>query len=438
MNPGKSAVGLYLMVMGLVIFTGNRHHAVFAQEPQQQRKPYVFVTLGGPDDGGDFGPKTPGTKTSGIQEALDYAHQHYRDVYIWGGRHGIHDGKAADNPVYNLEQTLHIPWSQDFRLDGGHYILNYSHPTGDAVVIDSQMNCSYKFGLIVAGTSGAGVRIRPTNPGPDDMIVIQASEFEFAAVCSGGTGIAIDATHGPILNSRIFAEETNTQKIAVHLTGTRGITNNSIEVMYSNQYHATDDCTSLKVGDPDSQGITLNRFTMSCHSPAGAYFDQETKRFTSMENFKMPEGAIGLDLYAQSNYFVLSFLGQKRAKGMDIIFQPQSRDNTIFALNLPNGVTNLATVPTNRIVPNFPVGFAVDTPDVPTSGKFLTNRSSYTVEALIINPGAVTDWTLTDATGTAQTITAPLTPGQTFSLEPADQIQFNYTQPPTWRFKALR
>jgi hypothetical protein len=50
---------------------------------QDKRKPYVFVTLEGPDDGGDFGPNTPGTKTSGIQEALNYAHEHCRDVYIF-------------------------------------------------------------------------------------------------------------------------------------------------------------------------------------------------------------------------------------------------------------------------------------------------------------------------------------------------------------------
>ena len=39
------------------------------------RKPYIFVTLDGPDDGGDFGRNTPGTKTSGIQEALNYTHE---------------------------------------------------------------------------------------------------------------------------------------------------------------------------------------------------------------------------------------------------------------------------------------------------------------------------------------------------------------------------
>ena len=42
-------------------------------------RPFVYVTLEGPDDGGDFEPSTPGTRTSGIQEALDYAIANCRD-----------------------------------------------------------------------------------------------------------------------------------------------------------------------------------------------------------------------------------------------------------------------------------------------------------------------------------------------------------------------
>jgi len=53
---------------------------------------YLVVTPGGPEDGGDFGPKTPGTKTSGLQEALDRAHEEVKDVYIAGG--GVNGNKV--------------------------------------------------------------------------------------------------------------------------------------------------------------------------------------------------------------------------------------------------------------------------------------------------------------------------------------------------------
>jgi len=336
-------------------------------------KPYVYVTLGGPEDGGDFGPKTPGTKTGGIQEALDYAHKHHRDVYVWGGRCGVYKGKPDCGGVYELQETLKIPWNQDFRMDGGHYILNYSRETGDAVVIDSQMNCHYKLGLIVSASSGVGVRIAPQTPGPDDISVVESSEFEFSAICSRGTGVMLSAEEGPILNGRFFAEETNTGKRAVFLTGTRGIINNSIEVMYNNQYHAVAPCICLQVGDLKSKNITHNRFQMSVYAPVGLYLDPVTKRFEVLEDSEIYEGTTGAQIFAQNNQFTLSFYGRKRPPGTDVIFEASAKDNTIRALNLPNGITNNATTPTNRIILSRPAGFAVSTPPFPGSGKTLVN-----------------------------------------------------------------
>ena len=78
-----------------------------------RRKPYVLVTLEGPEDGGDFGPHTPGTKTSGIQEALDYAHAHCRDVFIFGGRGGVHAGTEVEPG--NGNYSGYLPSGGSFR-----------------------------------------------------------------------------------------------------------------------------------------------------------------------------------------------------------------------------------------------------------------------------------------------------------------------------------
>ena len=75
-------------------------------------KPWVQVTLQGPEDGGDFGPLTPGTRTSGLQEAIDCAHAQGRDVYIWGGRGGLHRGEGLPGNIYALDEPLRIPWSR--------------------------------------------------------------------------------------------------------------------------------------------------------------------------------------------------------------------------------------------------------------------------------------------------------------------------------------
>ncbi|MBI4551144.1 MAG: hypothetical protein HY710_02665 [Candidatus Latescibacteria bacterium] len=438
---------------------------------EARRKPYVFVTLQGPDDGGDFGPNTPGTKTSGIQEALDYAHAHCRDVYIWGGRGGMHDGEGMPYNIYTLDETLRVPWSQDFRVDGGNALFAYQKTTGHAIHIDSQMNCRYKFGLITSQSPDAAVAIKPETPGPDDFVVVTASLFDFSAVVSShpdGVGILIDSSKGPIINSLIFAEETNTVGTGVYVTDNGGvgqwISNNRIHVPYGNQYHATGRCTGLRLGDPGSQKIVHNRFEMSFHAPRGAHFDSERKRYVIIEDF-VPDDAIGADIFAQRNVLTFSLFG-KRAPGQDIVFEPDSRDNTVFAFDLPNGITNKARMPTNKVVPNWTVGFDVPTPPMPASGDEVVNTNPYTMQVIILTPGAVSEWTIADAEGTAQTIphnlslvdnltrpprpippprpssaqtiSAGLVAGQTFILEPGDRVSFTYTQAPTWRWKALR
>jgi hypothetical protein len=434
-------------------------------------KPFVFVTLDGPDDGGDFGPHTPGTRTSGIQEAVDYAQAHCRDVYIWGGRGGLHKGEGISGNVYTLDETLHIPWSQDFTVEGGNYLLAYRGASGHAIHIDSQMNCRYKFGLITSGAPEAVVCIRPETPGPDDFTVVTASVFDFSAIVSGhpqGTSLMLDSSAGLIVNSRIFAEETNSTGTGVYITdaGGRGqwISNNHIQIIYGNQYHAGERCTGLRLGDPGSTKILHNTLSLSFHAPRGAYFDTQARAYVARDDF-LPERAVGADLFAQRNSLTLTFYG-KRAPGHDIVFEPEARDNTVFAMTLPNGITNLAAVPTNRVIPRWPAGFDVETPAVPPSGQTVVNRTSFTVQAMILHPGRVSAWTITDAGSTAQfmpynvslvdnltrpprpvtpprppasqTIPAGLTAGQTFLLEPGEQVSFIYAEAPAWRWKAVR
>lgn len=436
-----------------------------------RRKPYVSVTLNGPDDGGDFGPHTPGTRTSGIQEALDYAHANCRDLYIYGGRGGLHQGQGLSDNVYYLDETLQVPWSQDFTLGGGNYVLEYRRNTGHAIRLDSQMNCRYKFGLIVSPSPEAVVCIRPQTPGPDDFTVVTASLFDFSAVVSShpqGVGILLDSTYGPIVNSKIFAEETNTQGIGVYLTDAGGtgqwLSNNQIQVLYGNQYHATGPAIGLRLGDPGSRKIVHNRLDLSLHAPRGAHFDPQTKRYVTVEDF-VSSTSIGAQIYAQRNLLSLAFFGQ-RGPGCDLVFEPDARDNSLFVFDLPNGLTNRAMVPTNKVIPNWPVGFAIPTPPVPASGEYATNTTSFGVQVLILSPGQVSEWTIADPGSTPQTTPhnlslvdnlrqapLPLAPdqppawqtiqgglfaGQSLILEPGEQISFTYAQAPTWRWKALR
>ena len=185
--------------LSLLVLSCSRLCAEDAGIPGTRPTNQIIVSPDGPADGGDFGPKTPGTKTSGLQEAFDAAKLYGKDVYVAGG------SWTADKTtpvVYHLHATLKVPWMQNFRFDSGHAVLNYTQKTGDAVVIDSQMSCHYRFGLIVCISDGAVVRLRPTSEGPDRFRVITSTEFVFnALVGGGGIGLAVKPTTASSISS---------------------------------------------------------------------------------------------------------------------------------------------------------------------------------------------------------------------------------------------
>ncbi len=380
---------------------------------------YVIVTPNGPEDSGDFGPKTPGTKTSGIQEALNYASANNHDVYISGGGYG--EGSQGSTG-YTLSETLRFPWRQNARVDGGEYWLGYNGTSGDAVVIDSQMNCYIKLGLVVSSQSdGAVVRLQPSTLGPDKMSCLVASTLEFNGMVGAGdvwgkpgavqkgTGLLFDPSKGGINGNKIFIYEINACEKGVVIPG--GCANNNIEVTWC---HLT--TLGMQVGTAEAPGVSGNRITggFSCGLPGGT----------------------GVQIFGQNNYFHLQLEGHD--PGQNLIFEPPSRDNYIFAVTLPQGFTNRATRPTNKLVLTTPTGYGIDTPSFPASGKALENRLPYTIEVTFLTSGQVSKRTITDANGKTQTIPAPLTPGQSLILDPGDQISITYEQPPTWIWRALR
>ena len=165
---------------------------------------YVVVSPEGPDDGGNYGPQTPGTTTAGMQEAFDFAAANSKEVYIIGG--GV--GSSGSPVIYNLSTTLTIPWGQDWHCDGGNYVMNFTQTSGDCLVIDSQMSCFFRFGIIKAENlqSGSIVKINPVTIGPDNFNVIEVTLFEFTGIIGGpgavGLHLLADTTpNGNISNS---------------------------------------------------------------------------------------------------------------------------------------------------------------------------------------------------------------------------------------------
>jgi len=274
MMSTRSAINRVLLLVLCMSATAYSQETTRSDRGRNQ----IVVSPNGPNDGGDFGPQTPGTKTSGIQEALNAAKAQAKDVYLAGG------SWTADKTtpvVYNLNTTLHIPWMQNFRLDSGHCVLNYTQKTGDAVVFDSQMSCSYRFGLIVSLSEGATVRMKPTTAGPDRFKVITSTEFVFNALVGGGgawpggeaynneldksrrwigIGLWLDGSEGPIDGNKITVLET--VGCAVGLLLTDAVTRNTIE---ETNIHLCRD--HIRLGGPEDATPRDNRIEafMDCH-----------------------------------------------------------------------------------------------------------------------------------------------------------------------------
>lgn len=292
-------------------------------------RPWVTVTPLGPTDGGDFGPNTPGTKTSGLQEAINHAREIQRDVYIAGG-----GAKAAfKNPVvYFMSETLHIPWMQDFRLDSGQAVIQYTG-SDDAIVLDSQMSCWYKFPLVVSTGRGAVVRLKPSSIGPDNFSVITACRFSFGALVGAGdvfpkpdgkgigTGLLFDTAGGPIDSNEFYAAEIIACETGIRLM--EGSTNNWIRSPFLHLCN-----THLEIGAPDGSRTRLNRID--------AYIDGQGIAANT-----------GVLLHGQNNLLTLSF--GANADKRNLVLSHSAKDNHITLINLPNGITRDCPLEANTL-----------------------------------------------------------------------------------------
>jgi len=387
----------------------------------------VLVTPEGPEDGGDFGPRTPGTRTSGLQEALNAAKEQVKDVYICGGSWTTGKNQPI---VYVLHETLHVPWMQDFRLESGHAVIHYAQRSGDAVVIDSQMSCAYRFGLIVSVSNGAVVRLSPTTAGPDRFKVITSTDFHFNALVGGGgawpggeahnskldhkhhwigTGLWLDGTAGPIDGNRIIANEIVGCERGVQLTA--ATTHNSIEatLVHLCQNH-------VQIGDASDALPHDNRIQAHLESEHIA-------------------DSVGAGIYGYDNYLDLTFGNMSDAK--DVVFESTARGNLVQGLRFPHGITNHAEVPTNRILANTLVNLPTATPAVPQSGRSATNRNPFPVEVRIVSVGNVTRWTELPPTGEPTMFDQGFHGGQSFTLNPGDRIKLDYDEAPAWVWKGI-
>ncbi|MCA9040514.1 MAG: hypothetical protein KDA65_09230 [Planctomycetaceae bacterium] len=394
---------------------------------RQHQLGFIVVTPQGPQDGGDFGPNTPGTNTSGLQEAFDLAKRTTQDVYIVGGNltHGENQGV-----VYFLDETLRIPWMQDFRIDGGEYVIQYRPTHGDAITIDSAMSCNYKFGIISSNSDGPVFRIKPASEGPDRFQVFTTTQIHINALVGGGgawlggeafnneldqrhdwkgIGLLFDGSTGSINDNKFTVMEIVGCDTAMLLKGR--CSNNWIDAPFLHLSR-----TSLQLGTADDhEFVTHNRIRAAMDSQGIAK-------------------ATGASIFGSGN--ILELTSAQTSPGRDLVWEAPAQENLVLTSRLNNGITNNALKPTNRVVAAKSAGFTVATPNIPLPGETITNRESTTIEIMITKPGQITSWTLTDTEGESLIFNTTWQAGQSIRLAPGESLTLQYQQKPDWKWRS--
>ena len=305
-----------------------------AAQPQEQALISSHIVTLAYDNTGDFGPQTPGTMTPGWQEALDHCVANKLDLYVkggWGGRKAI----------YHIRDTIRIPPSQDFKIDGGVYVLNWTGPKDrDLLVVDSGMDCHFSFGILVYGGHGAALRMKPENPVPIDNVAVSTdSKITASSIADpspfqrgkreGGAGLVFDTSKAPIThaNFNFIAVLNFATCIEMPSDGGEFVYN---DISCDNLHTNADDSTLLRVGQQSCQNTVHLRIGV----------DQGAA------------GMTGVEVFGDNNRFEVNTKGGFSA-GRTLVLQEPANGNQFNIINsvgsLLELVTDKAEDPTNQL-----------------------------------------------------------------------------------------
>jgi len=299
-------------------------------------KPSLPMVVLAHDGTGDFGPETANTRTAGWQEAINSCVERKRDLYVKGGWGG-------ETAIYNVSDTIHIPATQDFRIDGGAYVVNWTGPQDrDLLVVDSGMDCHFTLGILVYGGLGAALRIRPANPVPiDKFAVFTDSEIRTSSIADprpfqrgerkGGAGVIFDTSRAPIVHADFYFTAVLNFATCIEASATgSAFAFNRIECVHL--HTNADNSTLLKLGNQGKQ----DTFRIGIGVDQGA------------------TGVKGVDLFGSDNTLEITTRGGF-PKSSEIIFEGPARGNQV---NIIHGrdpfdpfdiLTDRAGTPTNQI-----------------------------------------------------------------------------------------
>lgn len=355
--------------------------------------------------------ETTGSKTSGVQELLDYCSSHHVDGYVVGG-----SVANAQQVIYRMTAPVHVHPAQGFNFETGAVLFLFED-MGDqpGFTVDSCMMVNIDIrGLIVYRGTGYAVSFNPTNLLPLDTFVGPTqvdSSYRILSIATRGNGVEFK---GSINYCSFSCNELNGGDVGVHVDPGCGFSNNRFTCKHVHGQN--------KVGMLIESGLA-NVWEINYNPDARDPYPIKT---------------------SAKNEIWFANVHARSKPGLTL--EPKASGNQFHLMGLTNSFDNRAATPTNRIYlsqdaapTSCKLGFAVKTPAVPASETALQNRNPFPVIVMVHDPASVTGWKLTDSYGMSDSIDAPLTAGQSITLMPAESITLHYEgKAPTWRWRATQ
>ena len=431
---------------------GSRFSSGLEQWTRLKGKPFVTVSPSTTPDGSDFGAFTPGTSTSGIQEAINYiASSEFIQQFGYAGTVKLLAG------TFKISVEITFPAGAYVSIEGSGMVDTQIMTVASGIsglVNEAANDFNFRrlrnFNIFSNGVGGTGLDIEcPEENGqnlienvavlgvwsgpPIKWIGAENSRFKNLNVLNAGSSPAcifnvpggsiyfddcqVDNISGQFqlmtlldttLNSFMLTGNAGVLLLdncyqANAFAGTRFSTNGyTLQSFISNgTWHGLSNSSSLFGGGGGaggSGGCQIRYIRMKAYI---VVLDSTTCAFTATSDSNG---------YPYSYYVDL--------KGTQLDLGSGAMNGPKFSLN--NGY----------IVGHG--GYYISTPAVPASGTPQKNNFAFPVRVYLKTGGTGTAYAITDPAGNTETFTTTLTAGKEITLDPGASITLTYSSAPTW------
>ncbi len=471
------------------------YYAIEPPEPwgNIRGKPYITVSAKGisnglsdiENDGADFGPDTPGTQTSGIQEAIDYAIS-AGNVSQYG-HYGLWDFKRIkllpgffvinDNATIYFNNTTNNPTGIIFEGSSiSEYvtviaklnslsspIISFSSPSGSSTGITATAMQFKNFAVWYYGSaSNAASGVTVVNLSAQSEIGSAAMRFENLIIESSNpiNNVMLDVSgyEDSVIDNVFTSNAGGSYNSNITQPSLKAYMSNGNVKIYNGQHSGIDIQAQMAIlsgtviGTGAGAGIiwrpTNNGSSLILD---GVYFGGTLTRLITHQqttwgasvnsNVIINGGLMSKTPVTNGDYMIDVPYGYHYYFFNGTTFFNNNSSDTLYLFN-PTNFSNIRGVYGLSMYNAYPLMFnyvtinsiSVSTPSVPASGTAVNNTYSIPIE-VYLNGGTVTQVTRTSG-GTNYTVfsnsTGASLNGLTIRLEPGDSITLTYTAAPTW------